>query len=105
MHCIDSLESLSRIEHWKGSTVGNCKLRDVCFVFHDRFPVSRVTYYGTGTSTPSLCRLDILFRKHAVSPMFTNQSIAIKSIKRWISNTPTEGGDHSPSYTTAKENQ
>jgi len=59
---------------------------------------------GTGTSTPSEPKSwRILFWKHTLSPMFTNQIIGTSAGKQYISNTPTEGGDYSPWYTTAKK--
>ena len=42
--CIDLLESLSRTERLKGSTIGSCKSRVVRFVFQDQSLVSCVTY-------------------------------------------------------------
>ena len=42
---IDSLESLSRTELLKTSTVCYRKLRNVCFVFQNQFFVFCVTYY------------------------------------------------------------
>jgi hypothetical protein len=57
-------------------------------------------------STPSEPKSrHIPFRKHTLSPMFTNQINSTFPSKRWISNTPTEEGDHSHCHTTAKENQ
>ena len=70
---------------------------------------ARFLYYiltDTGTLTPSEPKFwEIPFRKHTFSTKFTNQINWIEPGKWWISNTPTQEGDHSPSYTTAKENQ
>ena len=104
--CIDPIKSLSRTELLKASTAGSCTMSASFFMIRSSFLELDINRSTVPVHRPLLSQSpDISLPKAYTLSMFTNQIKSICSSKRWISNTPTEGGDHSPCCTTAKENQ
>ena len=101
-----SLEYLSRAEHLKASTVGIARCAMPFFMISSSFLMLHFNRSTVMVLRYQPLSPDISHSESRHSPMFNNQTKAISSSKRCISNIPTEGGRlHSQCNTTTKETE